>query len=481
MIVGDDGGAQVTMNAGTNWSTYHNQPTAQFYRVTTDNHFPYRILGAQQDNSTVRILSRGDGGGIDERDWEPTAGSRERLARRQPEGPRHRLRRQLRRLPRAASTTAHARSRNVTVWPDNPLGHGAADLKYRFQWNFPIFFSPHDANTLYAGGNVLFKTTDEGQSWTPISPDLTRNDKSKLGPSGGPITKDNTGVEVYCTIFCRPRVAAREGRHLVRLRRRPAPRHPRRRQDLAEGDAARHARLVPDQQHRGAPDREGRPLRRRDRYKLDDFRPYLFKTTDYGKTWTKIVTGIKDDHFTRVVRADPKRPGLLYAGTECGMYVSFDDGAHWQPFQLNLPIVPITDLAVKNDDLVVATQGRAFWVLDDLTPLHQLKPEFAEKPLFVFAPRPAYRLPGGGFGGGDDDDAPPPRDCGPEPADRCRPPNQRQRPPVKPAKEDKEAKERLNPRGRRSAWRSSMPGTPSCASTRRRPSGRPTNGSPRRA
>jgi photosystem II stability/assembly factor-like uncharacterized protein len=200
MVVGDDGGAQITVDAGASWTTYHNQPTAQFYRVTTDNAFPYRIYGAQQDNSTIRIRSRGDGGGITEHDWEPTAGSESGHIAVHPKDPdvvyggnyggflqriNHRTR----------------ESRIVNVWPDNPLGHGAADLKYRFQWNFPIFFSPHEPHALYAAGNVLFRTTDEGQSWTAISPDLTRNDKSKLGPSGGPITKDNTSVEYYCTIF----------------------------------------------------------------------------------------------------------------------------------------------------------------------------------------------------------------------------------------------------------------------------------------
>jgi photosystem II stability/assembly factor-like uncharacterized protein len=412
MIVGDDGGAQITANAGAAWTTYHNQPTAQFYRVTTDNHVPYRILGAQQDNSTVRILSRGDGGGIDERDWEPSAGSESGWLAPNPKDPdvvyggnyggylgrlNHRTR----------------EARNVSVWPDNPLGHGAADLKYRFQWNFPIFFSPHDPFTLYAGGNVLFKTTDEGQSWQAISPDLTRDDKSKQGPSGGPITKDNTGVEVYCTIF-----AALESPHergvlwcgsddgLLHLSRDGGKSW----EKVTPPDLPEWSQINSLEAH---PTERGGLYLAATRYKLDDFRPYLYKTTDYGRTWTKIVTGIKDDHFTRVVRADPKRPGLLYAGTESGMYVSFDDGGHWQTFQLNLPVVPITDLAVKNDDLVVATQGRSFWVLDDLTPLHQLRPDLADHPLHLFTPRAAYRLPGGGFGGGDE--GPPPRTQGQNP------------------------------------------------------------------
>lgn len=396
MIVGDDGGAQVTIDAGASWTTYHNQPTAQFYRVTTDNAFPYRIYGAQQDNSTVRIRSRSDSGSISERDWEPTAGGESGHIAVNPKDPdivyggsygnyliriNHRTR----------------EVRNINVWPDNPLGHGAADLKYRFQWNFPIFFSPHDEKTLYTAGNVLFKTTDEGQSWTAISPDLTRNDKSKLGPSGGPITKDNTSVEYYCTIF-----AALESPHekgvlwcgsddgLLHLSR----------------DGGRNwSKVTPPELPEWSminsleahPTEKGGLYVAATRYKLDDFRPYLYRTTDYGKTWTKIVNGIKDDHFTRVVRADPKRPGLLYAGTERGMYISFDDGMNWKRFQLNLPIVPITDLALKDNDLIVATQGRSFWVLDDLTLLHQLKPEMASESLRLFKPRAALRLPGGGF------------------------------------------------------------------------------------
>lgn len=395
MIVADDGGAQVSVDGGESWSTYYNQPTAQFYRVTTDNHFPYRIYGAQQDNSTVRILSRSDGFAITERDWEPTAGGESGHIAVHPKDPEivyggsyagflHRYNHRTK------------ESRIINVWPDNPIGHGAADLKYRFQWNFPIFFSPHDPNTLYAAGNVLFKTTNEGQTWTPISPDLTRNDKSKQGPSGGPITKDNTSVEYYCTIF-----AALESPHepgvlwcgsddgLIHLSRDGGKTW----SNVTPKELPEWTQINSIEAH---PFEKGGLYVAATRYKLNDFKPYLLKTTDYGKSWTLITQGIKDDHFTRVIRADPKRRGLLYCGTEAGMYISFDDGANWQSFQLNLPIVPITDLAVKNDDLIVATQGRSFWVLDDLTLLHQWKPNLIESPLHLFAPRPVYRLSGGG-------------------------------------------------------------------------------------
>lgn len=405
MIVGDDGGAQVTINTGAAWTTYHNQPTAQFYRVTTDNHFPYRIYGAQQDNSTVRIASRSDSGGIDERDWESTAGGESGHIAVHPKDSdivyggsyggyltrmNHRTR----------------ESRIINVWPDNPIGHGAADLKYRFQWNFPIFFSPHQANTLYAAGNVLFKTTNEGQTWEAISPDLTRNDKSKQGASGGPITKDNTSVEYYCTIF-----AALESPHeqgvlwcgsddgVLQLSRNGGKSW----EKVTPLELPEWCQINSIEAH---PTEKGGLYVAATRYKLDDNNPYLFKTTDYGKTWTKIVAGIKDDHFTRVIRADAKRPGLLFAGTEFGMYISFDDGLKWEPFQLNLPIVPVTDLAIKHDDLIVATQGRSFWVLDNLTPLHQWKAEIRDQPLHLYKPRASLRLPGGG-GFGDDDPSSP--------------------------------------------------------------------------
>jgi len=398
MIVADDGGAQVTFNRGASWTTYHNQPTAQFYRVVTDNHFPYRIYGAQQDNSTVRIASRGDGGGIDERNWESSAGGESGWMAVDPKdndvvfgGSYGGL---LQRLNHRTRET-----RVINVWPDNPLGHGAADLKYRFQWNYPIFFSPHDPNTLYAAGNVLFKTNNDGQSWQAISPDLTRNDKSKLGPSGGPITKDNTSVEYYCTIFAALESPNEKGvlwcgsdDGVLSLSRDGGKNW----EKVTPPDLPEWSQINSLEAH---PTEKGGLYLAATRYKLDDFRPYLYKTLDYGKTWTKIVDGIKHEHFTRVVRADPKRKGLLYAGTESGMYISFDDGGKWEPFQLNLPIVPITDLTVKNDDLVVATQGRSFWILDDLTPLHQWQPELLDKPLHVFKPRVTLRLPGGGFGG----------------------------------------------------------------------------------
>ncbi len=396
-IVADDGGAQVTYNDGVNFSTYMNQPTAQFYRVTTDNHFPYRIYGAQQDNSTVRISSRGARGSIGERDWEPTAGGESGHIAVDPTDPE---------IVYGGSYGGYlgrrdhrtGENRNINIWPDNPIGRPISEVKYRFQWNFPIFFSPHDSKTLYSAAQVLFKSTNEGQSWEPISPDLTRDDKSKQGASGGPITKDNTGVEVYCTIFAAAESPLEPG--LLWTGSDDGLIH------VSKDAGANWENVTPPQLPEWTqinsievhPTKKGSLYVAGTRYKLDDYKPYLLKTEDYGQTWTMINNGIDATHFTRVIRADPDRDGLLYAGTERGIYVSFDDGENWQPMQLNLPIVPITDMTIKDQDLVVATQGRSFWVLDDLTLLHQWNDDLAKADLHLFASRPTIRGLSGGSG-----------------------------------------------------------------------------------
>ena len=288
-------------------------------------------------------------------------------------------------------------SRVINVWPDNPMGAGAEGMKYRFQWNFPIFFSPHNANTLYTAGHTLFKSTNEGQTWIPISTDLTRADSSTLGPSGGPITKDNTGVEYYATIF-----AAEESIHepgviwagsddgLIHITRNNG-------QDWT--NVTPNSRVMPEwiliNSIEIDPFNPGGLYVAATMYKHGDFAPYLYRTKDYGSTWSKIVNGIEPDHFTRVIRADPDREGLLYAGTESGVYISFDDGDNWSPFQLNLPVVPITDMTLRDKDLIVATQGRSFWLIDDISPLHQLNEDIASSSMWLFNPRPTYRLRGG--------------------------------------------------------------------------------------
>ena len=393
LIIGDDGGAQVSYDGGDTWSTYHNQPTAQYYRVTTDDDFPYRIYVAQQDNSTLRIRHRTDGATINERDWEPTAGGESGHIAIDPTnadivygGSYHGY---LTRVDHERKT-----SRTVNVWPEDNMGHGAEDAKYRFQWNFPLFFSPHDPKKLYAASNHLHLSTDEGRSWQTISPDLTTNDKERQKSSGGPITQDNTSVEYYCTIFAACESPYEAGLlwtgsddGLVQVSRDAGGTWT----NVTPPSLPKWCMvnsLEPD------PFRKGGLYLAATSYKLGDYRPYLFHTADYGKTWRKITDGINAEHFTRVLRADPKKRGLLYAGTEEGMYISFDDGAHWQSFQLKLPIVPITDLAIKNDNLIAATQGRSLWMIDDLTVLHQLSDELKSKDLHLFQPMPTYRMGG---------------------------------------------------------------------------------------
>jgi photosystem II stability/assembly factor-like uncharacterized protein len=394
MIIGDDGGGQVSFDAGENWSTYYNQPTAQYYRVVTDNHFPYRIYGAQQDNSTQRVLHRTDGYTIGDHDWEVTAGGESGHLAVDPSdedviygGSYDGY------LERKNHKTGESRS--VNAWPDNPMGSGAEGAKYRFQWNFPIFFSPHDPKKLYAASQNLHVSYNAGESWELISPDLTRNDPSKLGPSGGPITKDNTAVEYYCTIFAvaespyeKDLIIAGSDDGLLHITK-----------DGGKNWEDITPKGMPEWMMFNSvefdPFVKGGAYVAGTKYKSGDYQPYLYKTKDYGKTWTKIIDGIDPAHFTRVVRADPKRAGLLYAGTEFGMYLSFDDGASWKPFQLNLPIVPITDLTIKNDNLIAATQGRSFWLIDDLTPLHQLNDVIAKSDSYLFKPMPSYRMNGG--------------------------------------------------------------------------------------
>ena len=394
MIIGDDGGAQITYDGGDTWSTYNNQPTAQFYRVTTDNAFPYRIYAAQQDNSTIRINHRSDGRSISDNDWEETAGGESAHIAVDPTnndivygGSYGGF------LTRKNHKTGTTRA--INVWPDNPMGYGADGMKYRFQWNFPILFSKHNPKKLYTFSNHVHVTENEGQSWKLLSDDLTRNDPSKLVSSGGPITQDNTSVEYYCTIFAANESPLKEG--LLWVGSDDGLIH------VSKNGGETWENVTP----KNMPEwtminsvepsafNEGTCYVAATKYKLGDFAPYLYKTTDYGQTWTKITNGINNEHFTRVVREDPKQKGLLYAGTETGMYISFNDGASWKPFQLNLPIVPITDLTIKNNNLIVATQGRSLWILDDLSVLHQLDENTKNATSILYKPKDTYRTKGG--------------------------------------------------------------------------------------
>jgi photosystem II stability/assembly factor-like uncharacterized protein len=409
MIEGNDGGAAVTFNGGRSWSSILNQPTAQFYRVVTDSRFPYRVYGAQQDNTTVEILSRTRRGGIGPGDWHPVGGCESGWIAPKPDDPDVSFAGCYGgAIERYDDRTGEGR--DVVAWPQLAVGQASKDLKYRFQWNAPILISPHDPRTLYHAAQVLLKSTDDGATWTEISPDLTRNEKATQDYSGGPITRDNTGVEVYGVIFALAESSHEAGTiwagsddGLVHLTR----------------DGGKNWTNVTP---RGLPERiqinsiELSPHERATAwiaatmYKHDDARPYLYRTSDYGKTWTKLVNGIPDGAFTRVVREDPSRRGLVFAGTERGLFVSLDDGASWQPFQRNLPAVPITDLTVKDGDLVVATQGRAFWILDDLSSLRQWTPAVEKEAIRLFKPRPAVRFGSGGRGEGG-----PPRGVGQNP------------------------------------------------------------------
>jgi photosystem II stability/assembly factor-like uncharacterized protein len=418
MVEGNDGGANVSFDGGLSWTRQDNQPTAQYYHVITDDAFPYRVYGAQQDNSTVGISSRTGNAGITASDWYDVGGGESGYIAPKPGDPE---------IVYAGSYDGYltrldhrtGQERNINPYPDNPMGWGAEGAKYRFQWTFPIVVSPHDPNTVYAASNVLHRSTNEGQSWEVISPDLTRNDKTKLGPSGGPITKDNTSVEYYCTIFAVAESKLQKGvlwvgsdDGLVHVSR----------------DAGKtwHNVTPPglpawsliSQIDPGAHE-PGTAYVAANRYKLDDHKPYAFVTYDYGKNWKSVAGNLPNDGgFVRVVREDPVRRGLLFCGTETGIYYSLDDGARWRTLRLNrpgliadlgkrdgevkgtLPVVPITDLVVKDDDVVVATQGRSFWILDDIGPLRQMAAETASGTA-LFKPDVAWLFGGpvGGTGG----------------------------------------------------------------------------------
>ena len=389
MINANDGGANVSTNGGRTW-TAQTFATAQFYHVSTTNHFPYWVCGAQQDNSSLCGPSA-QGGGTHIDDWKNGGGCESGYVVALPDQPdivfagcyggvisRVDLR--------------DESYRDVSPWPVNPLGHGAEDAKYRMQWTSPIVISPHDPKVIYVGSNVVFRTDNQGQSWTPISPDLTRHDPVTLKSSGGPITKDNTGVEVYGTVFTIAESPKEKGTiwagsddGLIHVTRDGGKKWdnvtPK-----AIGDFTRVSIIE------ASPHDAGTAIAAVNRYQLDDLRPYIWLTTDYGKTWKRIDAGISQTEFVRVVREDPVRRGLLYAGTERGVWVSFDMGGHWQRLQRNLPAVPVHDLTVKDNDLVAATHGRSFWILDDVSLLRTVAPDVASKNMQLFQPADAWRV-----------------------------------------------------------------------------------------
>ncbi|MCL4523514.1 MAG: glycosyl hydrolase, partial [Acidobacteria bacterium] len=398
LVDANDGGATVSIDGGQSWTREDTLPTAQFYHITADNDWPYRICGAQQDNSSVCIRSRSDRGTIGPWDWGPVGGGEAGYISVDPKNPDivyageyYGI------LTRFDRRTGQAQ--NVSVWPDNTDGWGAETLKYRFQWTMPILVSRFDPSVVYYTGNVVFRTTNGGMSWDVLSPDLTRNDKTKQQRSGGPITGENISMEYYNLIFSFAEspldknvlwAGADDG--LIHVSRdfgktwtNVTPK------DMPEGRVS---------QLDASPHDPGTAYIALDRHEFDDFKPYVWKTSDFGKTWKQIGTGISETAFVRAVREDPKRKGLLFAGTETGVWVSFDDGANWQGLQLNLPVSPIRDLIVKDDDLAVATHGRAFWILDDISPLRQMSDEIAKSDVHVFTPSTAIRVRGGGSRGG---------------------------------------------------------------------------------
>ncbi|HEX8969406.1 MAG TPA: glycosyl hydrolase [Chloroflexota bacterium] len=396
MIEGNDGGACVTFNAGASWSSLYNQPTAELYHVTTDTRTPYRLFGAQQDNTTISVPSRSPLTAITNAEsWEVGGGESGYVAVR-PDNPDIIFAGSyLGYLTRYDHRTGQARA--IDVWPEETLGAGARDARYRFQWTFPTLLSPHDPDVLYATGNCAFRSTDEGTTWHAISPDLTRNDPATLESSGGPLTQDNTGAEYYGTIFAFAESPRQRGvlwagsdDGLVHVSR--------------DDGATWHNVTPPDLPEwslisiiEPSPHDAACAYVAATRYKLDDFAPYLFKTIDYGASWTRITSGLADNVFCRVIREDPTRRGLLYCGTETGVHVSFDDGAAWQPLQGTLPVVPVHDLAIKEPegDLLLATHGRSFWILDDLGPVRALHDH---SPQVFVRPRPVVKyMVNGGF------------------------------------------------------------------------------------
>jgi len=394
LILGDDGGAEISFNTGRTWSTQMNQPTAQFYRVNVDNTFPYKVYGGQQDNSSVIIASRNNLGGISDKDWTFGAGCECAYLAFDPNNPE---------LVYGGCYQGYievlnrktGEAKDIQAYPTMNLAIEPKEMKYRFNWNAPILASPHDPKTIYHAANVLLKTTNGGISWEAVSPDLTRNEKSKQGPGGGPLTNEGAGGENYNTIYYVIESAQEKGviwtgsdcglLHLTT-------------------DGGKNWKNVtpaglPESMINSielSPHDKGTAYVSATRYKFNDYTSYTYKTTDYGKTWMKINEGIQADDFIRVIREDKKAKGLLYGGTERGFYISNNGGLNWHKMQLNLPVVPITDMIIRDNDLVASTAGRAFWILDDLGPIQQSSSSLSNAALKLFTPKPSYRYGGGG-------------------------------------------------------------------------------------
>ena len=389
----DDGGAEISFDKARSWSSIMNQPTAQFYRVNTDNVFPYKVYGGQQDNSSVIIASRNNLGSLTERDWTYGPGCESAFLAFDPNNPLNVYggcyQGYIELLDRK-----NGEIKNIQAYPTMNLAIDPKNMKYRFNWNAPIVVSAHDPNTVYHAGNVLFKTTNTGINWELISGDLTRNDKSKQGPGGMPFTNEGAGGENYNTIFYVAESPISKG-------------------EIWTGSDCGFVQLTRDEGKTwtnvtpaGLPESQinsievsafdkGTAYISATRYKLNDYASYTYKTTDYGKTWTKITKGVQADDFIKVIREDKQNKNILYAGAERAFYLSNDAGNSWQQFQLNLPIVPVTDLMIRDNDLVASTAGRAFWILDDLSAIQQSAANLKDETIQIFQPKASYKYGAG--------------------------------------------------------------------------------------
>lgn len=392
MINSNDGGANISNNGGKSWSTQQNQATSQFYRVITDNLVPYNVYGGQQDNSAIAIASRTNDAGIDWKDWYSVAGCESAYLAFDPDDPEVVFGGCYQGIIEKW-VKASREGKPIKEYPELGLGKVPENFKYRYNWNAPIISSPHNRNTIYHAGNVVFKTTDGGQSWEVISPDLTRNEKDKQGPGGGPFTNEAAGGENYNTLMYLTESPHEKG--VLYAGSDDGLVH------LTKDGGANWTNITPPNIGNGivnsievSPHDPATAYLVVMRYKSMDLNPYVFKTSDYGTSWTKITNGIMGKHtFVRVVREDKKKKGLLYAGTETGLYISMDDGQHWQQLQLNLPIVPINDLTIQDNDLVAATAGRSFWILDDIGAIQNAFD--LDQDLKIVQPKPSYRIFGG--------------------------------------------------------------------------------------
>lgn len=399
MINSNDGGANVSNNGGKSWSSQKYQPTSQFYRVITDNLVPYNVYGGQQDNSAIAITSRTNDGGIDWKDWYAVAGCESAYLAFDPDDPevvfggcyQGIIEKWVR---------ASREGKSIKEYPELALGNDPKDFKFRFNWNAPIISSPHDRNTIYHAGNVVFKSTDNGNSWDIVSPDLTRNDKSKQGPGAGPYTNEAAGGENYNTIMYLVESPHEKG--VLWAGSDDGLIH------ITKDGGQNWDNVTPPNLQEGivnsievSPHDAATAYAVVMRYKAMDLKPYIYKTTNYGANWHNITSGILGEHtFVRVVREDKRKKGLLYAGTETGLFISTNDGQNWHPFQLNLPVVPINDLIIQDNDLVAATAGRSFWILDDVAAIQNIKTP--KQTVKIFEPKNSYLI----FGGSTDKPAP---------------------------------------------------------------------------